>query len=519
MTRTILSLIVSMVLISSCGQKSETGSQLGQTNFIVEGSAEAMPYFDKGLLLLHSFEYEDAAEEFKKARELDPNFAMAYWGEAMTYNHTLWSEQEIGKAKDVLNLLGADEQERSSRTDAEIEKSFISAVGILFESDDDKLVRDQNYMKYMRKMYEKYPEHHDVAAFYSLSLLGSVPDGRDVRVYEQAAEIAKVILEENPEHPGALHYLIHSYDDPQHAELAINAADKYSKVAPDAAHALHMPTHIYLALGMWDKVISSNIDSWEASKKRKARKELDNNALGYHSYSWLHYGMLQNGRFQEADSMLSVMIIYTESLPSKRARSYLVRMKGAFLVETNEWDHKHSEIEVEVNDLSLLTRSANSFINGMTEYSKENESALDLIIESMSTDISTEAGKILVDGITVCSISDNESQPASQLSVDQSRIMELELRGLHSLMINDTTAAFDWLTQATALESSISYSFGPPDVIKPSHELYGELLLTMENYDAAAQMFTEALSRAPGRSASEKGKEFAADKFRNVASN
>ena len=145
----------------------------------------------------------------------------------------------------------------------------------------------------MEQLSEKYPNNHEISAFYALSLLGSVPDGRDDAIYGKGAIIAKGIIEENPNHPGALHYLIHSYDDPAHAHLALNAANSYAKVAPEASHALHMPSHIYLAMGMWDEVISSNINSYQASINRMERKNLDNNARGYHAYHWLQYGYLQ----------------------------------------------------------------------------------------------------------------------------------------------------------------------------------------------------------------------------------
>ena len=129
----------------------------------------------------------------------------------------------------------------------------------------------------------KYPEHHEVAAFYALSLLGSSKSRKDDDNYEVGAKIAQSIISENPHHPGALHYLIHSYDDPDHATLALDAANRYSKVAPDAEHALHMPSHIFVALGMWDEVINSNIASYEASVVRMKKKELDNDARGYHA--------------------------------------------------------------------------------------------------------------------------------------------------------------------------------------------------------------------------------------------
>jgi hypothetical protein len=141
-------------------------------------------------------------------------------------------------------------------------------------------------------------------------LLGSVTVGRSDEVYQQSARISEKILKENPNHPGALHYFIHANDDPYHASTAVQVANEYAVVAPDAAHALHMPTHIYLALGMWDKVVSSNEVSWQASVNRKERKNLGNDAYGYHSYHWLQYGYLQQGRVEDGRIALENMIAY-----------------------------------------------------------------------------------------------------------------------------------------------------------------------------------------------------------------
>ena len=183
--------------------------------------------------------YGDAAEAFLKAQEADENFAMAYWGEAMTKNHPLWSEQDFDEGRAILSRLAPSQEERLAKAPTELEKDFLMAVELLY-GDGTKIERDDAYAQHMGKLFNKYTDNHEIAAFYALSLLGSVEAGRDYEVYGKGAKIAQSILDENPRHPGALHYLIHSYDDPDHAPLAIEAANNYSKVAPDAGHALHM---------------------------------------------------------------------------------------------------------------------------------------------------------------------------------------------------------------------------------------------------------------------------------------
>jgi tetratricopeptide (TPR) repeat protein len=292
-----ITIVLALFIIVSCKQKKPEVDYLGVVNISISGKESAQPHFEKGLLLLHSFEYEDAREAFQKAQKKDPKMAMAYWGEAMTYNHSLWHEQDYEAATTVLANLDSHNLEKNT---TEIEQDLIESVHILYRPKTEKLQRDIAYSKFMESLYKKYPANQEVAAFYALSLLGSVPDGRDDALYGKGAKIAKGILKENPNHPGALHYLIHSYDDPNHASLALAAANSYSKVAPDASHALHMPSHIYVAMGMWDNVISSNIDSYQASIHRMEKKILDNDARGYHAFHWLEYGYLQKGNYDEA---------------------------------------------------------------------------------------------------------------------------------------------------------------------------------------------------------------------------
>lgn len=261
--------LVFAITLFSCNKETKNTDYLGIVNIEISGDQDALPHFEKGLLLLHSFEYDDAREAFLEAQEIDPNMAMAYWGEAMSYNHNLWSEQNYESATETLAKLKEIDY---SDTVSDLEKDLIESLFVLYKPQTDKHERDVAYSKYMENLNDKYPDNHEVAAFYALSLLGSAEEGRDDALFEKGAKIAQGIIEENPNHPGALHYLIHSYDDPAHANLALSAADNYSKVAPDASHALHMPSHIYVASGMWDEVVSSNISSYEASLHRMERK-------------------------------------------------------------------------------------------------------------------------------------------------------------------------------------------------------------------------------------------------------
>ena len=389
----IIPLILGLVLWIGCKEQKPDPAYLGVVNIQITGKNEALPHFEKGLLLLHSFEYADSREAFEKASEIDPDMPMAHWGVAMTHNHSLWHEQDYEEGIEALKKI--KDQDLNQVT--ELEKDFIEAVRVLYESDTIKSKRDQNYAREMERLQTKYPDNHEVSAFYALSLLGSAEEGRDEKIYGQGAVIAKGILEENPNHPGALHYLIHSYDDPGHAQYALKAADSYAVVAPDASHALHMPSHIYVALGMWDEVVSSNENSYQASLNRMERKGLSNDARGYHAYHWLEYGYLQQGRTEDARKLVEDMVVYTRETPSKRARTHLVFLKGTYLVESEDWTGEIADIPVEIEDLNVSTRSQYRFIEGMKSYAKGDLEGLKKQIADLEKDHQKESYLVTYD--------------------------------------------------------------------------------------------------------------------------
>jgi tetratricopeptide (TPR) repeat protein len=496
---------IAVFLFCSCSSGNNSSkNQLGEINFTATGKAEAQPYYKKGLLYLHSFEYEDAAEEFQMAIKKDPDFAMAYWGEAMTYNHPLWREQNYDYGNTILQQLAKNPEERMVKAKTELEKDFIQGVNILYGK-GNKTERDSSYAAYMSSLYKKYPGNNEVASFYSLSLIGWGLTGRQTPILEKAASIAQEVLTRNPKHPGALHYLIHAYDDPYHAAMALATADKYAVVAPDAGHALHMPTHIYLALGMWDKVISSNIDSWAAERERKERKKLDNNALGYHSWHWLQYGYLQKGEKEKAFAMVDSMKQYCSTLPSPAARAHMNLLQSTYLAETNDYLSPVADISFQQKDLNIMTRSKHSFVKGMQAYQKKDAEALEKVITQMAGERLIEQQKVSDKGIRVCG--NINRSIATVGDIEKAEIMELELKAMLAVLKQDNTEAQKHLIQATVLESRTSYAYGPPHVAKPSFELYGEWLLNMNKPKEALQQFEQSLKVAPNKTLSLEGKE------------
>ncbi len=326
-------MVVAVVLAAS-GARAQ--NELGSIEFPTSGSAAAQPAFIKGVLLMHSFEYDDAKEAFVEAQKADPGFAMAYWGEAMTYNHAVWQQTAPDLAKAALARLAPTPEARLAKAPTAREKDWIASLDALY-GPGDKLARDLAYAEAMRRMYEKYPGDNEVAAFYALALLGTSHGGRDFSIYMKAAAIVEQVYSKNPQHPGAAHYLIHSYDDPIHAPLGLRYADAYSKIAPAASHALHMPSHIYFALGMWDEAAAINERSVKAADARRAEKKLDVDARGFHALLWLVYGYAQQGRYDEARVVLQQIEADAAKSGSVRTRSHLALARAAWLIETRKW--------------------------------------------------------------------------------------------------------------------------------------------------------------------------------------
>jgi tetratricopeptide (TPR) repeat protein len=500
----VILLFAILVLFACSSNTNNAKNHLGEISFDASGKAEAQPNFKKGLLLLHSFEYDDAAEEFQQAIKTDSGFVMAYWGEAMTHNHPLWREQNLDKGKAILQRLAPTPEERIAKAKTELEKDLVRAVDILYGK-GNKTERDSSYAVYMATLYKKYPGNNEITSFYSLSLIGWGMVGYQVKVLEQAADISKEVLSRNPQHPGALHYIIHAYDNPEHAALALATADKYALVAPDAGHALHMPTHTYLALGLWDKVISSNIISWAAEKERKERKKLDNNAFGYHSYHWLEYGYLQQGNKEKARLMLDSMQQYCTELPSPAARAHMIFLKTTYLAETNDFSEKVVGINVKQDDLNILSRTMNYYVNGMAAYNKKDAAELDKIITQMTGERLIEREKVPAKGIRVCG-NVNRSIP-TLTDLQKSEVMELELKAMQAWLKKDAATTDRLLKQATEMENTSTYAYGPPRIIKPSFELYGEWLLETNKPKEALEQFELSLKWAPNKLLSIKGKE------------
>src|SRR5689334_16356828 len=282
---------------------------LGSSNFTATGPPACRQAVLEGVLALHSFMYDDARASFRKAEE-DAPCTIAFWGEAMTYDHPLWGEKDEKSAKAALARIPADAKVSPA------EAGLIEAARALYASGHDA------WRERLARLHRELPRDDEVALFYALSLYATSGQGKDVGRAMQAAAIAMDVFERNPDHPGAAHYLIHACDSPDHAILALKAARKYAQIAPAASHALHMPSHIFVQLGMWADVERSNVAAFAASRQH-GRPD-------WHSFSWLADARVELGR---PDEVLPMIEEARKDAPPR----ITAELVGAWLSATGSW--------------------------------------------------------------------------------------------------------------------------------------------------------------------------------------
>ena len=503
--RIVLLLAISLLLnCSSLDKNSDQTNLLGILNHKFDISEPAKNNFETGLLFLHSFEYEDARKEFEKAIASDSTEMMAHWGNAMSYYKALWGLQDVEGGRAAMRKLGASKEERLAKIKDQLESDFWNGLELLY-GDGEFYERNKAHADHMANLYKNYPDNHEVAAFYALGLMWTTPNGREKEIFNLSANIASGILEENPNHPGALHYLIHANDDPGFAQYSKLAADQYSKVAPDAVHALHMPSHIYLALGMWNEVVTSNEASYGASVKKMNERGLDDKARGYHSYAWLHYGYLQQGRFDKAGELMRDMQEYTVKAQTQIARVYLIAMQSAQLIETGNWIEGAEPISINCDDLGLVTKAENHFFKAAMAYQKGKRETILNETATLEKLISAAALLLTDQGIAMCSAGTTRYAP-SRDDINKANVMIYQMKAFVAMLDNDDKMVEQNLIEATRLEAKAIYPFGPPTISYPSFEQYGEWLLTRSKAQEALTQFDRSLAVAPNRSKALKGK-------------
>jgi tetratricopeptide (TPR) repeat protein len=392
-------------------------------------------------------------------------------------------EQDAAAARKVLDRLAPTKEARLAKAPTEREKIYLEAVETLY-GPEDRANNDRAYAEAMRRLHEKFPEDENAAAFYALALLGTCEGKRDTATYMKAAAIAEEVFAKNPLHPGAVHYLIHCYDDPVHAPLGMRAARVYAKIAPAAGHALHMPSHIFFASGMWEEAAASNTAAWKASLDRAARKKLGPDDHSYHALFWLEYADLQMGRYAEARRALRDMEEDAAKSGSGKAKTHLAMMRAAWVVETRRFDDDVARaLAGEQGGVTL-------FAQGLAASSKKDRERLAKAAAAIGKEPPGDHG----------GGSNYGMGGPSGASADS--VMKKELEALLASADRDAQRALSLAKEAVAMENGMSFEFGPPAVAKPAHELYGELLLAAGKPAEARAEFERSLARAPNRALS-----------------
>lgn len=457
--------------------------ELGSINFPTSAAPAAQAPFLIGVKGLYNFEFDIAAEAFRDAQQADPGFALGYWGEAMSYNHPLWAQQDLPAARKVMERLAPTAAARAAKAPAGKERELIESIEVLFGA-GDKLTRDIAYADALKTMHAKHPADDEIAILYSLALLGTGRPGvSNTRNAMQAAAIAQGVFQRNPKHPGAAHYIIHSFDDPDHAILSLTAAREYSKIAPSAAHALHMPSHIFVQLGMWDDVIASNIVAYKAAVDLAVAKNLPRGREDFHTLSWLQYAYLQEGKFDEAQKCVDQAKAVADKDTAGNIRDGYAAMKARQVVESEKWE------KLALSSSPVKDGGAPGYDGSAAYVFAAGFSAAhlnDMATAKRALDILTTMQKQAETGSNAY-----RSKPFA--------VMAKEVASGIAHMEGNLAEAERLLKDATAIEATLDAPSGPPEPIKPSFELYGQFLAAQGRMPEAAAQLQQALLRMPNR--------------------
>jgi tetratricopeptide (TPR) repeat protein len=496
-----LKTVIAAALIAILGQIS--GQKLGTIVFPNSGTAAAQADFLRGVAWLHSFMYEDAIDAFRAAQKADPSFALAYWGEAMSFSQPLWFFEELPQARAALVKLGPTPAARLGRAKTPREQGFLRAAEALF-GPGDKAARHAAYAKEMAALASANPADDEAQTLYALALLATMPRGdAALPIRTQAGAIAEKVFARNPTHPGAAHYILHAYDHGSLVNKALPAARAYAKIAPAASHALHMPAHAFLQVGFWDEAAASDQASWNASVAWVKRRGLSIASRDYHSLAWLQYEWTQQGRFSKTKEAIAFVNDAMKSGSGNRdprtgRTPSPLHAGGHGYGEQSEIGRGSDEAALRNDRGSMRARY---IIESERWQEMKGQTTFDNIEELFAVGLSAVN---LGDAARVRSAIDEfrkasaPTQPAELR--EQAEVMLRQLEALDLFAQGQHQPAFALMDRAYALQSRMPKPIGRPFPVKAVDELYGELLLQVGRAKEAIVWFDRALSRTPNRS-------------------
>jgi hypothetical protein len=454
-------------------------SKLGKVSFPVSCEASLQPQFSSAVAMLHSFWYEKASDTFAAVAQKDPTCGMAYWGIAMTYYHPLW--QAPGPA-DLKAGAAAAEKAKLAGAKTQRERDYIAAIETFYTDADnlDHRTRALAYEKAMDQLQARYPDDHEAAIFHALALLATAPPTDKTYVNQKkAGAILEPLFVEQPEHPGIAHYIIHAYDYPPLAQSALDAARRYAEIAPDSPHALHMPSHIFTRLGLWQESIASNLVSVASAQK--------NNAPGneLHAKDYLIYAYLQGAQDLEAKRALEAPPAGRPDDPQYMNWLYAMGTSPArYAVERHRWA-----------EAAALLIPPNTFPGGKAAWTEANLHFARALGASHTGQIDVAEKEVQ----QLASLRDTLTQVNDSYWADQVDIQRQTASAWITLANGNPENALTQMRFAAEHEDRTDKNNVTPGVILPARELLGDMLLELKQPAQAMVEFEATLRTAPNR--------------------
>lgn len=441
---------------------------------------EARRHFLLGVGYLHSFGMTQAQAAFRKAQELEPDFAMAYWGEAFTYQHPFFGAPSDGPGE-ALARLGPTPESRLAKAPTDREKGFLKAAEAYALAPGGMPARRIAWMEAMAELHARHPDDDEVKAFYAVSMLAAAgaSGGMRERLNMRAGAMALELFRKNGDHPGAAHYVIHAFDDPVHAPIALEAARKYASIAPAVSHARHMPTHIFIQHGMWREVARWNDSAFQAARDlwRPGDRAGDMN----HSSDWGQYGDLQLGDLERSRLwMRRAEKVLADNPGDARSINTLKTMRARHVIETQSWELSELSDGLSADQLLALGMSAAHL--GEPELAERAAARLGELAEERP-----DADDLRIMRAEVAALAKSK------------RAGELLREGLTTDGLPQQEEALRLLAEAVAIDEAGRPPNGAARPLKPAHELAGEVHLAFGMPRKAAELFERSLLRMPNR--------------------
>jgi tetratricopeptide (TPR) repeat protein len=458
--------------------------QLGAVQFPMSCSDEAKPQVERGVALLHHMTYHGARSAFVAAARTDPECAMSYWGQAMTYIHPLWSDAPSKEDFETGQSLIDKAAAHGKKTDRE--DAYIEAVAAYYEMGWNKKETKnlQSFEAGWKKVYQKFPMDVEAASFYALAHMATAsPGDKTYKKQKQAGSIVEKVLTQVPDHPGAHHYLIHAYDYPPTAPKALNVARSYGEIAPDIPHALHMPTHIFTRVGLWQESIIMNKRSAAAALRHPAGSEI---SLHYpHALDYLAYAYLQQADDRRARQVMAEILDKSGSYQSHIAASYaFTAIPARFALERQQWE-----------DAAALKPSLPK------NYSMDNFPAMEAVTYFARALGAARSGNLTKanQAFEKLTAFQKRAEKNSAYWAKQIEIQRLSAMAWIMYQEGKKNEALMVMRQSAELESSTEKHPVTPGEILPARELLGDMLLDMGRYGEARSEYETALKRSPNR--------------------